>query len=407
MASYSDHPAGGSPRVFLSAGEISGDFQASHLARAILEQSPDAQLYGCGGERMRAAGVDVRLQTAQLGYVGLQESLRFQRPIRAAQRQIESLLRNEPPDLAVLVDGERFNDFLTGFLHREGIPFIYYFVPQVWFWGRWRTRRIARRASLVIPAFPAELEIFRRKGAHTEWLGHPLLDIVRPAADGDSVLTELGLNPSRPMIALMPGSRWQEIENFAPVLFDAARQLKQRRPELQFVLPLAARHLLTRLKQLVGAAGLANEIQIISEHVYTCLSRCELVMLSSGTATLETALLGVPMIAFYRVHPATYLAAKALVKTRFIAMPNILLGDAVVPELIQSRFTSGRLFAEATSLLENPARAEAMRRKLAEIPALLGGRGVLDRAARVVLREAAARRSVAAARPIACEPSLV
>lgn len=376
------------PSIFFSAGEVSGDFQASHLARAVLRQAPSARLYGCGGEKMSASGVDVRLQTSQFGYVGLRESLRFKKPVVAAHRKIKTILREERPDLAVLVDGERFNKPLIEIFHREQIPFVYYFVPQVLFWGRWRTRHIAARARLVVPAFPNELEIFRRKGARAEWLGHPFLDIVQADEDPENCLRQAGLDPNRPIVALMPGSRWQEIENFGPILFETARRLQASRPSLQFILPVAGAHLLIRLQQLLGACGMADVVHIVTENSYSFLSRCSLVLLSSGTATLETALLGVPMVVFYRVCPLTFMAAMLLVNSRYIAMPNILLAAPVVPELIQDQFTVERLEAEAGRLLDDPALLLEVRRRLAEIPALLGVRGVLERAAAAVLREA-------------------
>lgn len=377
------------PRIFLSAGEISGDFQASHLAGALRRASPDATVYGCGGERMKAAGVDVRLQTAQLGYVGLEESLPFQRPIWGAHRQLAELLREDPPDIAVLVDGERFNLPLTKVLHERRIPFIYYFVPQVWFWGRWRARRLARRARLVIPAFPVERDIFRERGGRAEWLGHPLIDIVQPAAAAGDILRAAGVDAARPLVGLMPGSRSQEVGSFTPTLLQAARRLREQRPELRFVLPVAAAHLLPQVQRAVAAAGLADAIHLVTTHRYTFLSRCEVVLLSSGTATLEMALLGVPMVVFYRVQAATYIAARALVRTPFIAMPNILLGREVVPELIQGNFTVERLVAEAEAILGSPTRAQAVRAELARIPPMLGRPGVIDRVAQLILRQLA------------------
>lgn len=390
-----------SGKIFISGGEISGDRQAAYLARALRTENQDVYLYGCGGDQMRKAGVDVRFETARLGYIGLQEATRFLGPIRAARRGICELLKKDPPDLVVLVDGEHFNPSLASFLHRERIPFIYYFVPQVWFWGRWRTRGIARTAQLVIPAFEAELEIFRREGARVQWLGHPLLDIVRPDSNPEARLAEFGLNPTRPMIALLPGSRMQEVENFGPVLLGAARQLRQSRPELQFVLPLAAPHLRAPLEKQITQADLNGNVTLIDRHVYTCLSRCEVALLSSGTATLETALLGVPMVVFYRLKPLTFFIARRMVASRFIAMPNILLKEAVVPELIQHDFTIERLVAEASRLLSNADYARNMRRQLARIPALLGRPGVQERAARTVLREAGLSHAPVAVEPLA------
>jgi lipid-A-disaccharide synthase len=394
-----------SGRIFISGGEVSGDRHAAHLARHILRQNREARLYGCGGEQMSAAGVDVRFKTSQLGYIGLQESLRFRRPVHDAHKKIRGLLREERPDLAILVDGEHFNLPLASHLHREGIPFVYYFVPQVWFWGRWRTRGIARKARLVIPAFPAEAEIFRRKGARVAWPGHPLLDIVQPESDSERAFRDVGLDPAKPTIALLPGSRWQEIENLGPTILAAACELQKRQPELQFILPLAAPHLRVAVEKQISQANLAGKVVLMTENVYSCLARCELALLSSGTATLETALLGVPMVVFYRVTALTCFVARQLVNSRFIAMPNILLDEPVVPELIQRDFTVERLVAEASRILFDREHAAAVRRKLAQIPKLLGGSHVLERAARLVLEEAGLSSAPARA-DASCVPAL-
>lgn len=375
------------PRIFLSATEVSGDFQAGHLARALRRRSPEVVLSGNGGHHMRAAGVRVEIQVAHLGYIGLQEAVRFERQICRRLTEVKKLLKSQRPDLVVLVDGERFNEALVPFLIRQEIPFIYYFVPQVWFWGRWRTRRIARKARLVIPAFPAEESLFRKAKARVIWCGHSLLDIVRPTLDRSATLRSAGLDPSRPVVALMPGSRLQEIERFAPSLFSVASRLARERPELQFLLPVAAPHLEKPLRDAIGSQGIENLVTFLSCQDYSCLSSCDLALLSSGTATLEAALLEVPMVVFYRVHPVTFLIASILVKSRYIAMPNILLQDEVVPELLQNGFTTDKLFEEAIGLLTNRERRAFMKLKLSGIRELLGGSGVLDRVASAILSE--------------------
>ncbi len=354
-------------RIFFAAGEISGDMQAAHLAAEMSRQNPNVRLYGCGGERMQRAGVDVQIETAQLGYVGFHEPARFRRPLREVRRDLKNLLRAERPDLAVLVDGDRFNDFLIDHLHEEGIPFVQYFAPLVMFWGGWRTRQLARRATLVIPAFPSELEIFRRAGAETEWFGHPLCETVHAGSDPSRALRIAGLDPERPVVALMPGSRWHEIASFLPTVLAAADKLRRRHPTLQFVLPVAAPHLRKPIAQQLKAVGWEGAVKLISNDIYACLSKCELVLLASGTATLEVALLGVPMVVFYRVPLLTYLAARILLSTKFIATPNIVLGRSVVPELIQGDFTSDRLAEEALAILDDEGRRQTMRSDLAEV----------------------------------------
>src|SRR5579872_3797942 len=306
-------------KIFMAAGEVSGDRQAAHLARTLLKQKGDVQLYGCGGGEMQNAGVNVRVQTAQYGCIGIQESARFASPLRKAIADLSAMVRTERPDVAVLVDSEHFNRYVARFLHEQRIPFIYYFPPQVWLWGSWRARAVAKWSKMIIPAFSAEVDIYRRKGGRVQWCGHPLLDLVKPEEDRHGIFLKLGLDPSRPLMAIMPGSRFQELDELAPAMLSAARQIKRRHPKLQIILPLAAPHLLPQIQREIEAAQMTREIKIITGHVYTCLSRCEVVMLSSGTATLENALLGIPMVVAYRVTPPTYFVARRVVSTRFIA----------------------------------------------------------------------------------------
>jgi len=376
-------------QILMTAGEVSGDRQASHLAREILSQDPTVRLYGTGGDMMRQAGVDIVVQTAQYGSVGIQESLRFVKPLRRTLSQIRTLVREDPPDLAVLVDNEGFNGVLARFLHREGVPFVYYFPPQVWLWGEWRARRIARHAQKIFPAFRPEAEIYRREGGRVEWYGHPLLDIVKLREAPSEVFGRLGLDPLRETIGIMPGSRHQEIEELSDPMLGAVHIILNRRPDLQVVLPLAAPHLRTAITRKIEEAGLCGRILVVSEHVYECLSQCKLLILSSGTATLEGALLGVPMVAAYRVSPITYMIGRRVVKSRFIAMPNILLNEEVIPEVLQEDVTADGLAALGLEILLDPLRAASIREKLHQIQGILGPKGVVKRVAESVLREAA------------------
>jgi lipid-A-disaccharide synthase len=372
----------------MAAGEVSGDHQGAHLARAILKLDPGANLFGTGGEQMRAAGGDVRVQTVRFGCVGIQESLRYVRPLRRVMRELRGIVRSQRPDLAVLIDNEGFNTVLARFLLAQGVPFISYFPPQVWMWGRWRARSIARRATAIISVFSEEAEIYRRHGARVACFGHPLLDVVRPEADWRRVSRELQLDPAAPWIALMPGSRSQEVQALARPMLDAARLLKERHTDLEFVLPLAADYLREEIQAAVQESGMEPHVTILSEYRYACLSRCSLLLTASGTATLEAALLGVPMVAAYRVAPLTAFIAKRLVNVRFIAMPNILLKEAVVPELVQHETTAERFAAESLAILENPECRAAMSRKLVRVRRLLGPEGALEKAASLILAEA-------------------
>ncbi|MBI4548318.1 MAG: lipid-A-disaccharide synthase [Ignavibacteriae bacterium] len=375
-------------KIFIAAGEVSGDRQAAYLAQAILLKNPNVVLFGSGGEKMQEAGVDVRIRTSHLGCVGFQESFRYIKPLREILGDLRLILRDERPDIAVLVDNEGFNGLLANFMHSLEIPFIYYFPPQVWLWGEWRARTIARKARMIISAFPEEAEIYRKAGGHAVWFGHPLLDIVKASNNHSSVLGEVGLDPSLPMMAVMVGSRFQELEQLAPPMLTAARMIKERHPQIQILLPLAAPHFLHEVEREIARAELTHQINIITNHVYACLSRCEVVLLSSGTATLEAALLGVPMVVCYRVKPLTFFLGKHLVKARFIAMPNILLNERVVPEFLQDEVTAERLADETLAILESPTRVRLIRQNLQRIRPLLGSEGVLERTAALILQQA-------------------
>ncbi|MCX7015261.1 MAG: hypothetical protein NTW86_22350 [Candidatus Sumerlaeota bacterium] len=226
-------------KIMLVAGEVSGDRQAAFLSRAIRVRNKDALLFGAGGEEMHAAGVDIRVSTSHLGVVGVSESFRFLKPLYGVYKALGKLVRSERPDAVVLIDNEGFNTVFARSLRSEGIPVIFYFAPQVWLWGPWRARGIAKTASLILAVFPDEAEAYERAGARVAWIGHPLLDIVKTTGGGDSAFRRAGLDPSRPTVALMPGSRFHELQRLTPVMAAAARRLKERRPELQFVLPLS------------------------------------------------------------------------------------------------------------------------------------------------------------------------
>jgi len=375
-------------KIFIAAGEVSGDRQASYLARTILKQQPDVYLFGSGGEKMKEAGVDIRVQTSHLGCVGFQESLSFIRPLRAIMEQLRTLLLAERPDLAILVDNEGFNGLLAKFLYKEEIPFIYYFPPQVWLWGEWRAHTIAKRAHAIIPAFPQETSIYRSEGGNVEWFGHPLLDIVKPEDEYETILRASGIDPSRPILTIMPGSRFQEVKELTQSMLHAAQLIQQRYNEMQIVIPLAAPHLYSALENQLRSTNMLDRTTIVTNNVYTILSRSKLVLVSSGTATLETALLGIPMVVGYRVKPLTFFLGKRLIKTRFIAMPNILLNEKVVPELLQENANAQRFAEEALAILDNPGRASMMSKRLQQIRPILGQEGALNKAASFILHEA-------------------
>lgn len=336
---------------------------------------------------MKAAGVDLRIDATLLSTVGVLEAARFVVPLRRVLRRVQEMIRVDRPDAAILIDNHGFNLMLGKFLKKEGIPVIYYFPPQAWVASWVFAGGVVRNSDLIISAFESEAAVYRRHGGRAVSFGHPLLDIVRPGPDADDVLARLGIDLSRPLMALMPGSRQQELERLGCPMFGAAAMIKKEIPTMQFILPVAAAPLRSRLRAIQSECGNSEEICYVDADIYSCLSRCNLLLTSSGTATLEAALLGVPMVTAYRLNPLTVWLARMTSKARRIAMPNLLLEDDIVPEIIQKNVTAERLAAEALQILGNPSRQAAMRKRFQELPAILGEEGALDRIAEFILNE--------------------
>jgi lipid-A-disaccharide synthase len=388
-------PAESPLKILMAAGEVSGDMQGGFLAQALLARDPTLRFFGIGGPRMKAAGVDLRIDATRFSSVGVLEAMRFIVPLRRVLDRLREIIRADRPDAVILIDNHGFNLMLARFLKSEKIPVIYYFPPQAWIASSVFAGGVARHAQLIISAFEKEAEIYRRHGGRAVSLGHPLLDIAKPGADPDAVLARLGIDASRPLVALMPGSRGQELERLAAPMFGAATIIQRRIPAVQFLLPVAASHLREPLREIRRRVGFAGEICEVEEDIYSCLSRCDLVVTTTGTSTLEAALLGVPMVATYRVHPFSALLGRMFASTRYVAMPNLLLEEFVVPEILQHDVTAERLAAAALDILENPSRQAAMRARFRELPGILGGEGALGRVAELVLKEISVR----------CQPS--
>ena len=376
-------------KILMMAGEVSGDYQASFLASALREREPALQISGTGGTHMKNAGVRLLHETVHLSSVGFLEPIRHMFPLHGVYRDVTRAVREQRPDLAVLVDNQGFNLAVAKVLRSLGIPVVFYFPPQIWVGPFLFARSVARNSRLVISAFPLEAKIYREKyGANAVSFGHPLLDIAKPSLDADSVLRTLGLDPGKPVVGLMPGSRPQEVRILARPMLAAARIIRARHPSSQFVLPVAAGHVKGLIESEVRAAGMDGAVSLIEEDAYTPLSRCEVVLACSGTATLELSLLGVPSVVAYRLDPLSHWVARKLSITPYVAMPNVLLGAMVVPEIIQYRIDGRHFAARALEILEQPKRARELREKLSEIPGHLGSKGSVQLAAERILQEA-------------------
>jgi lipid-A-disaccharide synthase len=372
--------------ILIAAGEPSGDQNGAGLARALSAAAPGVRLVGVGGPAMRSAGVDLLLDVTHLTFTGLPSSIAHVREILARYRHVQRIVATNPPDLAVLIDSEVVNLPFARWLRAQGLPVAFFFPPPLW-WRKWRLRATIPPADRLLCAFRGEAEFYRMAGCDAVWVGHPVRDQLRVDADADEKLGSLGIDPHRPLVVVMPGSRLNEIAALAPAFLGAARILRQRDPQLQFAIPLANEWLREPIEAAVAASGLGY-VTIYPSSSYGVLSRARAVIQCSGTATLESALFGIPSVVAYRMRPMEYLVCLLgwylLIRSPYISLPNILLAESVQPEFVQ-RLDPQRLAEETWSLLTDAGRRRAIQSRLARLGEMLGPCGAFERAASAVV----------------------
>lgn len=372
----------GARDVLLVAGEASGDMHGADLVAALRARVPAVRVRGIGGAHLRASGMDTLIDAHTLSTMGLVEARDRLGAIWRAYRAMRRIVREEKPDLVILIDFAEFNMALAGVAARAGVPVLYYISPQVWAWRRGRIRKIARRVSRLAVVFPFEVPLFAGSGVRADFVGHPLLDRVRPTRDRAAVFAAHGLDPARRLVAILPGSRQKEMQLLLPAMAEAATRLTAR-GDVQCVLALA--DTLSREDIAVSMRGAALPIPVVSGETYDLVHASDAVIVASGTATLETALLERPMVIVYRTAPLTYALARRLVSVPFIGMPNLIAGRGVVPELLQDDVTPDRIVTEVERFLDDPTHAAATTRALAEVRHALGEGGAADRAAAIAV----------------------
>ena len=365
--------------VLISAGETSGEMYAARLASA-LTATTGAKLFGLGSEKMRAAGVVVVADYHSMSVVGIFEVIAKLPAVWRNWRTMEKEAARRKPQLAILVDSPGFNLGLGRRLRKQGIPVIYFIGPQVWAWRRGRVKTIKRLVQRILVIVPFEEKIYRDAGVPVDFVGHPLADVVAATATRDEFAARHGIDARRKIVVLLPGSRMGEMERHMPILLDACRRLdRDLNPE--FVLA-STPGLAAQAAKECQASGV--KIRVLTGETYNALAAADCALVSSGTATVECALLGAPMVVFYRVSRLSALVMRFMLRTPFIAMANLIAGKRVVPELVQDDFTSANLEAEARRLLTEPTARDEMRAGLAEVRQKLGGGGAIERAADII-----------------------
>jgi lipid-A-disaccharide synthase len=373
--------------LLLSAGEASGDMYAARLAAA-LKQRLGVDIFGMGGPQMRAAGVDIITDYSEVSVVGITEVLkRLPSLVRAMRRLVDEADRRKP-ELAILTDFPGFHLRLARKLRPKGIHNIYYICPQFWAWRPWRVNLVRRRFAEALCIFPFEEKFYADAGVPVKFIGHPLVGNVQATLTRELFCKKYGLNHEARVLTVLPGSRRGEIAHHVPILVEALGEIRRKNSApLEIVVAVAPELDAARVEARFPGDW---RVRFVKNDAYNALAAADLAIVSSGTATVETALLGIPMIVVYRLSPLTARLAKPLVKTKFFAMVNLIAGRAVVPELIQDDFTPQRVAAEAASLLSDSAEGQAriaeMKRGLQEVQNLLGPPGAVERAAEEIAR---------------------
>jgi len=383
------------PRLYLVAGEVSGDRLAADLVRALKQRNPELEVFGVGGPMLRAAGQRQSFDLVRHAVVGLTDVLKNLPKFLGFFRQVKAEILKLKPDGVILVDYPGFNLRLAKALHRENPPpaILYYVSPQVWAWKAGRARVMERILERLLVIFPFEVEWFARHAPNlkVKWVGHPLADRWIHQAAG----TALG---EAPCIALLPGSRPKEIARHWPLLLETAARVAREQRNARFVTLATGPEMRQQLEEEWAKHPMSGvSLDIVSGQSLTLLKRCTMAIVASGTATLECAMAGLPMLVIYRTSWFTYFLGRMLVKLPYLSMVNVLAGEKVVPEFLQGAATPERLTTAALQILRNPRGTEKMARRIREVATKLGGPGAAERAAQEVEEAIRLRRALVVA----------
>jgi lipid-A-disaccharide synthase len=372
-----------SGRLLLSCGEASGDLYAGALTRELRAVDPMLQVAGLGGPRFAGAGGDLLADYRGLAATGLTEAVATVPRFLATLNRLVRSAEERRPDALILIDSPELNFRLARKVKRLGVPIVYYVTPQVWAWRRQRLAAIKSFSDLVLPIFPFEEALYREHGVPVEYVGHPLVDLASPAVSRATLLEGLGLELGRPTVALLPGSRTNEVRAILPGLTTAALLIASRLPDVQFVIARAPN--LADDFFIKAASNRGVRLAVSEGQTDAVLAAADVAITASGTATVQAALHDTPMVIVYKLSPITYRLGRRLVHVSTYGMVNLIAGEMIVPELIQDAFTAEAVAAEVISMLTDRSKAARVREGLAAVRQKLGGPGASARAARAIL----------------------
>ena len=368
-------------RVMIVAGEASGDLHGGNLVRAMHRIDPDIRFTGVGGKQMQRAGVELLADVADMAVVGLTEVVFRLRMILGVLRRLKALLKRDPPDLVILIDYPDFNLPLARTAKKCGVKVLYYISPQVWAWRKGRVKTIRETVDRMVVILPFEEKFYRDAGIDVTFVGHPLLDEVRKKYERPEALKRFGLREEAVTIAVLPGSRRNEVASLLPEMLRACRILTERISPIQFILPIAGTLDPAFVRDILQPFPI--RINVVPDEIYDVIAVADAAMVASGTATLETALLETPMVVLYKISGISYAVGRRVIRVDHISLVNLIAGRTVVPELIQAEANPERIAAEVGQIVTRREKAREMRAALAEIREKLGTPGASQRTAQI------------------------
>lgn len=365
------------------AGEASADLHGANLIKAIKEFNPNVNFYGIGGQRIKDTGINVLFDSSEMAVVGVMEVFSKLKTIMKAFRELKRSLKINHPDLVILIDYPDFNLHLAKFARKRGIPVLYYISPQVWAWRKRRVKKIARLVNKLLVILPFEAPFFEKKGIDVEFVGHPLIDIVKPQFSKEKALKKFNLDKDKITIGLFPGSRKSEVSFLLPEMLKAAEILNKKIGNLQFILPVASTINRIQIEKSISNICKNVTINVITDCTYDAINISRVVIVASGTATLEAAIMNSPMVILYKVSPLTYLIGKLMIKVKNIGLVNLVAQKRVVSELIQNNVTPERIAFEVLKILEDRELYSSIKNELAWVKDKLGEPGASFKAAKI------------------------
>lgn len=369
-------------KILIIAGEASGDVHGSSLVRELRKANSSLEVFGIGGDKMKKEGVELIFHIDKLSFMGFFEVIKNLSFIRGVMKTMVSVAETKRPDLVILIDYPGFNLRFAKKLKKLGIPVIYYISPQVWAWGGNRVKKMRGLIDKMVVIFPFEKEIYKKFGLDCEFVGHPLLEVTRPILPLEDFPKKFDIRKNDVVVGLLPGSRWQEVEKILPIMLESCKFLKTRIKNLKVLLGLAPTIKKDKIENLQNLAG--SQARIVENLTYDLMKHSNLLLIASGSATLECAILGTPFLVLYKTSLWTYLIAKSLISIPDIALANVVAGKRIVPEFIQNKAIPNRIAEEMYEILTDRERYKTIQNELKKVKGKLGEEGASKKAAQIV-----------------------